>query len=219
MAVSNYQLTAEKRTKTGKSYARQLRADQKIPAVVYGSGKPALNIEVVTKEAEKALASGGSLISLELDGESKTVIVKDIHKDPVRDHLLHLDFHEIDLTKKLEITVPVRVVGEERRPGDGGVVTTLLWEVRVSCLPTEIPEAIEVDVSKLELDHVISVAELELPPGIEILEEVDEAVVKVDIPALEIEEEEEEAEEEELDVKAAEEEEEEEEVGEETPEE
>lgn len=194
--MANYQLAAEKRSKTGKSYARRLRAEEKIPAVVYGSGLPATNVEVLTKEAEKALAAGGSLINLKLGQESKTVIVKEIHKDPVRGNLLHLDFHEIDLTKKLEITVPIRVVGEEQRPSDGGVVTTLLWEVAVLCLPSDIPEAIEVDVANLALDSVLNVAELVLPPGVEIMEEMDEAVVKVDIPALEIEEE---AEEEELD--------------------
>lgn len=103
--MANYQLTVENRTETGKSYARKLRADQKIPAVVYGSGNPAINIEVSIREAEKALASHGSLINLMLGGDSKTVIVKDIHRDPVKGGLLHLDFHEVDMSKKLEITV------------------------------------------------------------------------------------------------------------------
>lgn len=191
--MANYQLTVENRTETGKSYARKLRADQKIPAVVYGSGNPAINIEVSIREAEKALASHGSLISLMLGGDSKTVIVKDIHRDPVKGGLLHLDFHEVDMSKKLEITVPIRVFGEEARPNDGGVVNTLLWEVTVSCLPTDIPEAIEVDVSALEIDQVINVGELQLPAGVEIIEDADEAVVKVEIPSLVIEEDEDEA--------------------------
>ncbi|NMA60992.1 MAG: 50S ribosomal protein L25 [Firmicutes bacterium] len=191
--MANYQLTVENRTETGKSYARKLRADQKIPAVVYGSGNPAINIEVSIREAEKALASHGSLINLMLGGDSKTVIVKDIHRDPVKGGLLHLDFHEVDMSKKLEITVPIRVLGEEARPNDGGVVNTLLWEVTVSCLPTDIPEAIEVDVSALEIDQVINVGELQLPAGVEIIEDADEAVVKVEIPSLVIEEDEDEA--------------------------
>ncbi|HHU62226.1 MAG TPA: 50S ribosomal protein L25, partial [Natronincola sp.] len=106
--------------------------------------------------------------------------------------LLHLDFHEIDLTKKLEITVPVRALGEDARVNDGGVLTLLLWEVTVSCLPTDIPEAIEVDVSELELDQTITVAELNVPAGVEILDDADEAVVKVDIPEMVLEEDEEE---------------------------
>lgn len=182
--MASYQLTVEKRAETGKSYARKLRAEQKVPAVVYGSGKPAVNLEVIVRDVERALAYQGSLINLEFGGETRTVIVKDIHRDPVRGTLQHLDFHEIDLTKKLEITVPIRVFGEEGRTSDGGVVTTLLWEVTVLCLPTEIPEAIEVDVSEMEIDDVITVAELQLPAGVEVLEEEDEGVVKVDIPSL-----------------------------------
>lgn len=187
--MANYQLTVEKRIDTGKAHARQLRATGKIPAIVYGSGKEAMKLMVDTREAARAVAAAGSLINLAVEGESKTVIIKEIHSDPVRGDLLHLDFHEIDLTKKLETTVPIRVIGEENRPSDGGVVTTLLWEVAVSCLPTDIPEFIEVDVSELELDNVINVDELGLPAGVEILEELDEAVVKVDIPSLELEEE------------------------------
>lgn len=193
--MANYQLTVEPRTETGKSYARKLRADQKIPAIIYGSGNPAVNIEVTMREAERALAASGSLINLDLGGESKTVIVKDTHRDPVRGTLLHLDFHEIDLTKKLEITVPVRVIGEEARVNDGGVLTILLWELTVLCLPTEIPEAIEVDISELELEQTIMVEELEIPEGVEILEEPDEAVVRVGIPEMVLEEEDEEEEE------------------------
>lgn len=189
--MANYQLTVEKRTKTGKSYARRLRTGGKVPAVVYGSGKPAINLEVEIREAERAMAAAGSLITLGLDGESKTVIVKDIHRDPVRGDLQHIDFHEIDLTKKLEISVPIRVFGEEQRVGDGGVVTTLLWEALVSCLPTDIPEAIEVDVSQMGIDDVINVADLDIPAGVEILEEPDEPVVRVGLPDLIVEEEEE----------------------------
>lgn len=181
--MANHQLAVEERTQTGKGYARKLRANERIPAVIYGSGKASTTIEVVVRDVELALASQGSLIDLDLAGDSRTVIVKDIHRDPVRGTLQHVDFHEIDLTKKLEITVPIRVVGEEKRPGDGGVVQTLLWEVVVLCLPTDIPSSIEVDVSELELDHSIFVEDLDLPQGVEVLEEADEAVVKVSIPS------------------------------------
>lgn len=193
--MASYQLTVEKRTETGKSYARQLRRSGRIPAVVYGSGKAPVSLEVVVREMERALASAGSLINLELGGANKTVIIKDILRDPVKGDLRHIDFHEVDLTKTLQISVPIRVVGEERRVSDGGVVTTLLWEVEVSCLPTDIPEAIEVDVGDLEIDDVINVEELKLPEGVEIMEEAGEPVVKVDLPDLAVEETEEEDEE------------------------
>lgn len=183
--MANYQLTVEERTQTGKSYARKLRADKKIPAVVYGSGKPAMNIEVAVRDVENALASQGSLIELQFGTGTKTVIVKDILRDPVRATLMHVDFHEIDLTQKLETTVPVRVVGEEDRINDGGVVTTLLWEMTVLCLPTDIPDVIEIDVKDLELDQVVTIGEVKLPEGVEAVDEADEPVIRVAIPSLE----------------------------------
>jgi len=181
--MANYQLTVEERTQTGKSYARKLRAQNRIPAVIYGSGKPSTNIEVGVRDVEKALAAHGSLIDLNFGGATRTVLVKDMHRDPVRGTLQHLDFHEVDLTKKLEVTVALRIDGEDRRPNDGGVVQVLHWDVEVLCLPTDIPEFISIDVGELPLEETISVGDLELPSGVEILLDDDEALVKVVIPA------------------------------------
>lgn len=195
--MANYQLTVEERIQTGKSYARKLRAEQKIPAVVYGTGNTAMNIEVAVRDVEKALSSQGSLIELQFGGNAKTVIVKDFQRDPLRGSLQHLDFQEVDLTKKLEIDVPIRVVGEDARESDGGVVTTLQWEISVLCLPTDIPDAIEIDVSGLGLDQIFTVADLTLPQGVEVLAEAEEALVRVGVPVqpkAETEDEEEQAE-------------------------
>lgn len=181
--MANYQLSVEERTQTGKSYARKLRTEGKIPAVIYGSGKEPTIVEVVVRDVERALSAQGSLIDLDLAGGRRTVLVKDMHRDPVRGTLQHVDFHEVDLTKKLEATVPIRVVGDDQRPSDGGVVQTLLWEVTVLCLPTDIPEYIAVDVSEVELDQTVTVADLDLPEGIEVLADEDESVVKIGVPA------------------------------------
>lgn len=180
--VANYQLAVEERFQTGKSYARQLRAAQKVPAVVYGPGNAPINIEVAVREVEKAMSSQGSLIELQFGGGSKTVIVKDLQRDPVRGALQHLDFHEVDLTKKLEITIPIRVVGEGERSSDGGILATLLWEIPVLCLPTDIPDALEVDVSGLGLDETFTVADLKLPQGVEVLAEAEEAIARINLP-------------------------------------
>lgn len=181
--MANYQLTVEERTQTGKSIARKLRAAGKIPAVVYGAGKESISIAVATREVEKALAAAGSLIDLNLAGGKKTVIVKDVLKDPVRGELRHVDFQEVDLTKKLEVIVPLRVVGEEERANDGGLVQALLWETPVLCLPTDIPDAIEVDVSGLEVGQSLTLGELQLPEGVELVGDAEEVVVKIDLPS------------------------------------
>lgn len=180
--MANYQLTVEERTQTGKSIARKLRAAGKIPAVVYGAGE-STSIAVATREVEKALAAAGSLIDLNLAGGKKTVIVKDILKDPVRGELRHVDFQEVDLTKKLEVIVPLKLVGEEERTNDGGLVQALIWETPVLCLPTDIPDAIEVDVSGLEVGQSLTLGDLQLPEGVELVGDAEEVVVKIDLPS------------------------------------
>lgn len=180
--MANYQLAVEERTQTGKSYNRKLRSEGKIPAVVYGFGQDATHIQVAAREVEKALADPASLIDLQLGDGKKTVIAKEVHRHPFRGTLLHVDFYAVDLSKKLEVTVLIRVVGEEQRPSDGGVVETYLWELPVLCLPTDIPGHIDVDVSGLELDQGLTVGELALPEGVEALGGPEELVVKVSVP-------------------------------------
>ncbi|HHT43796.1 MAG TPA: 50S ribosomal protein L25 [Firmicutes bacterium] len=180
--MANYQLTVEERTQTGKSYARKLRAAGKTPGVVYGYGQSATQIEAETREVERAIASTGSLIDLKFADGKKTVIVKDVHRDPVKGQLWHVDFHEVDLTKKLEVTVPLRIVGEDERESDGGVVQTHLWELQVLCLPTDIPASIDVDVSSLAVDEFLTIGQLQLPEGVEALGDPEEMVVKIALP-------------------------------------
>ncbi|NLM41882.1 MAG: 50S ribosomal protein L25 [Firmicutes bacterium] len=180
--MTNYQLTVEERTQTGKGYNKKLRAEGKIPAVVYGFGQEAATLQADWRDVERMLSGPVNLVDLNLGTGKKTAIVKDVHRDPVKGTLLHVDFYEVDLTKKLEVTVPIRIVGEDQRPSDGGVVETHLWELTVLCLPTDIPNAIEVDVSGLELDQGLTVGELQLPAGVEALSDADELVTKVVLP-------------------------------------
>ena len=137
--MANYQLTVEERTQVGKSYNRKLRAEGKIPAVVYGFGQEATSVQLTVRDVERALAAESNLIDLQLGEGKKTVIVKEIHRDPVKGSLLHLDFYEVDLAKKLEVTVPLRVVGEDQRPSDGGVVKPSSGNCPCSVCPRTFP--------------------------------------------------------------------------------
>ncbi len=193
--MTNYQLTVEERTLTGKSSNKKLRAEGRIPAVVYGSGQEATHIQADARDVERMLSGPVNLVDLTLGAGKKTVIVKDVHRHPVKGHLLHVDFYEVDLTKKLEVTVPLRLVGEDGRPSDGGVVEQHVWELPVLCLPSDIPSVIEVDVSGLELDQGLTVGQLQLPEGVEALADPEELVAKVVLPQGPAEEEAEEADE------------------------
>ncbi|HHT74051.1 MAG TPA: 50S ribosomal protein L25 [Firmicutes bacterium] len=181
--MANFQLAVETREARGTALAKEMRRKQLIPAVVYGSGQPAVPIAVERRELEKALAAGSSLIDLNVGDGTKTVIVREVQYEPAKGSILHVDFYEVAMDQKLEIVVPIRVVNEDSRPNDGGVVATLMWEVTVECLPTDIPEAIDVDVQNLEMGSSIAVKDLTLPKGVEVLADPEEVIVKVDAPA------------------------------------
>lgn len=183
--MANYQLAVEKRDKVGSSFVKKLRRKNKIPAIVYGAGKGTMPITVELRALERALSESSTLIDLNIGDDTKTVLVRDVQYDPVKGNILHVDFHEVALDQKIETVVPIRIINEDQRPSDGGVVGTLLWEVTVSCLPTDIPEAIEVDVKDLELGATLLVQDLTLPEGVEVVTDPEEAVVKVDVPTAE----------------------------------
>jgi len=180
--MTNYQLAVEERTHTGKGFSRKLRAEGKIPAGVYGFGQEAAHVQAAARDVEKMLSEPVHLIDLNFGTSTKTVIVKDVNRDPVKGKLLHVDFYAVDLKKKLEVTVPVRIVGEDQRPSDGGIVEHLVWEIPVLCLPTDIPDALDVDVSGLGIDETLTVGELKLPDGVEALADPAEALVKIVLP-------------------------------------
>jgi large subunit ribosomal protein L25 len=158
-------LEAVKRTGRGKNEARRLRADGKVPAVVYGAQKAGdavapVAVGVNPKEMMRILhsASGANtLITLTVPGEStQKVLIKEFQLDPVTQHLLHADFYRVNLERKITVTVPLVLHGEARGvKQQDGVLEFLHKEVEVECLPTEIPEHLDIDVSNLELGQAI----------------------------------------------------------------
>jgi len=180
--MARYQLAVEPREAMGTSAAEKLRRSNLIPAVVYGSGQPALPIVVERRALERALGAGSSLIDLTVGDEVKTAIVREVQNEPVKGSILHVDFYQVSMDQEVEVVVPVRLVNEDIRPNDGGVVTALLWELKVECLPANIPEAIDVDVQHLPLGGSIAVKDLVLPEGVKVLDDPEEIVVKVDEP-------------------------------------
>ena len=158
-------LEAVKRTGRGKNEARRLRAAGKVPAVVYGAQKAgdevaSVAVGVNPKEMMRILhsASGANtLITLTVPGEStQKVLIKEFQLDPVTQHLLHADFYRVNLERKITVTVPLVLHGEARGvKQQDGVLEFLHKEVEVECLPTEIPEHLDIDVSNLELGQAI----------------------------------------------------------------
>lgn len=184
------ELKAAIREGTGKEINSKIRREGIVPAVVYRKGEETVSLAIHKKDMMKALhtdAGENVILKLLMDGAEKkkerTVIIKEIQKDPVKDHILHVDFQEISLTDKLK--VKVRIIAKGEAIGvkqDGGVLQHILWETEVECLPTNIPEKIEVNVSGLKIGDAIHVKDVQPPEGVKILSDPEGVVFSVEHP-------------------------------------
>ncbi|NLK08570.1 MAG: 50S ribosomal protein L25/general stress protein Ctc [Firmicutes bacterium] len=188
--MGQFQLAARRREATGKGANRQLRRSGFIPGVVYGSGEENLNLQVDIRLLDKLLREGGAgrLVTLDVEGESKAVLVQELQEHPVLGTPVHVDFLEVRLDQAVSVMVPIQLIGEADRVQDGGVVAPVLWEVEVSCLPMNIPESLEIDISSLTVGDSLQIKDLEGLPGITVLAEPDETVVSI-VQPMELEEE------------------------------
>ena len=188
-------LTAQTREAVGKGQARSLRREGRIPGILYGSGIDNIKLSVEASELEKMFNSPGysrGLINLNIKGGkpySKTVMVKELQVDPVKAHYLHLDLHEIRMDRKISTTVYINTVGVPKGVEEGGILQIIRRELEVYCLPANIPEQIDIDVSNMEVGDSIHVSEIAVEGDVEIPYEVDFTVVTLVSPKMEIEEE------------------------------
>jgi large subunit ribosomal protein L25 len=194
--MAEQKLVAEPRTDSGKGVARKLRAAGRVPAVLYGADVESTPLSVDAKELFHLLHTGAGsnvLVDLVVDGDEHLAIPRDVQRDHIHGRFIHLDFLAVRRDEKIHITVPVRVVGESVGVKAGGVVEHHLWEVEVECLPGDVPDAIEVDITELEIGMSLRVSDLVAPKGAAILTNPEESVLAVQQPQMAVELEEEEA--------------------------
>src|SRR3989339_1434410 len=151
-------LEAQARDISTKHTLKDMRNKGMIPAVFYGRGEKSISLTIDAKKFDEILHAGGSnvLVNLKMGGESKTAIIKEMQRDVISRKPIHVDFRMISMKEKIEVGVPVHILGIA--PGvklSGGVMEHLIREIKVSCLPTDIPQSIDIDVSKLEIGHSI----------------------------------------------------------------
>ena len=181
-------LTAEPRTQKGSRPAGRLRRQGKVPAVVYGLESETLNVSVPARELAHILAGeagANALITLKLDGDEALTLARQIQRHPTRGDLVHVDFVRIRRDVAVQAEIPVHLEGEPAGVRDGGVLEQLLFTLSIEAKPADIPTAIEVDVSALEINDQIRLAELTVPSGVSVLHEEDELVVQVIPPRVE----------------------------------
>ena len=183
-------LNAENREVEGKSSSRQLRKAGSVPAVIYGGKEEPLRISILEKDIAKALEVPGfatQILSISISGKEQNVIVKEIQRHPATQRVLHADLMRVDPDTKISISVPVRFINEDKCVGvkmHGGVVSHPINDIDITCLASNLPEYLEVDVEALDIGDSIFLSALILPEGVEIPtlalgEDRDQAVVSV----------------------------------------
>lgn len=193
MSAIKFELEADVRQDIGRGASRRLRQTNKVPAVVYGAGEEPVSLildhnKLITAFSHEAFYS--HILSLKVGKKNEKVILKSIQRHPAKPRILHVDFLRVRADQKLHMHVPLHFKGEEDAPGvkEGGVFSHLFSDVEVSCLPADLPEFIEVDVSQLALNQAIHLTELKLPKGVELValshEGHDAPVVTLHIPRI-----------------------------------
>jgi large subunit ribosomal protein L25 len=195
--ADNVDLQAQERSERGKNAARRLRASGMTPAVLYGEGNEAggsTALAVPTKIVDYTLHHFGdnALYNIDLDGGTSTARVVDAQRDPVSGVLVHVDFAPVNMSERIEVTVPITVVGEAPGVEEGGVLQQVAYEIQVESLPGDIPQEITIDVSGLGMHENLTLGDLTLPEGVTLLSEPEAVAVTVTAPT-EISEEEMEA--------------------------
>lgn len=182
-------LQVHARTDTGKGVARKLRANGKLPAVIYGHHEEPIPVELEQHRLSATMrqASGEKLlINLNVDGKDseKKALIKDIQRDPVNGKILHIDFQHISMDKKIKIEVPVKIEGiAEGVKTYGGIMSWNIRKIMVSCLPSDIPDKITFDVSEMKIHDSIHVKEI-TAQNFEILDDPDETIISVIPPTI-----------------------------------
>ncbi|MCG8591766.1 MAG: 50S ribosomal protein L25 [Proteobacteria bacterium] len=187
--MSDSALNVELRDRGGKGFARRLRAVGRVPAVVYGRSQGAIAVSFDARELgrliETSHAGLNTLFDLRGDKviEGKTVMVKELQRDPVKGTMLHADLYQVDATQTITVSVPLHIEGTATGVSlGGGILDHALREVDVDCLPNAIPDEILVDVRELELGESLHVRDLSLPEGVALRTDGDLSVVSVVAP-------------------------------------
>ncbi|MEJ2692933.1 MAG: 50S ribosomal protein L25/general stress protein Ctc, partial [Candidatus Thiodiazotropha sp.] len=170
---ANFEVIAQSRSDTGKGASRRLRRSGILPGIVYGAHQEPIMISLKHHELIHALkneAFYSNLLTLKVDGKSETVVLKDLQRHPAKPFILHVDFQRVQADEKIRLHVPIHFVNEDACPGikAGGQASHVMSDVEIACLPKDLPEFIEVDMSKLEMGAILHASELALPSGVEL---------------------------------------------------
>lgn len=184
--MASAQLSATPRDGSGKGSARTLRAQGKIPAVIYGHGREPQSLAIETRELEKLLSkisAESTVIELSMDGKSARTLIREIQRHPFKRQILHVDFQELVAGEKVTVRIPIVLMGvPEGVRQDGGILDQVMRELEIEVDPGNIPNHVEVDVNPLRIGDSVHVRDIALPDGVELVGEADSTVCVVSAP-------------------------------------
>ena len=192
------EINAKERKSKGTGASRRLRHEGSTPGILYGGVKDAISLEIDTKELFMQFrheAFHASILTLNLEGKKESVILRDFQMHPVRNNIQHIDFQRINENEKISVKVPFHFINEETAPGvkiEGGLVSHIMTEIDISCLPKDLPQYIEVDLGELAMGESIHLSEVTVPEGVELTsltDENDPAITSISKPKVVVEEE------------------------------
>jgi large subunit ribosomal protein L25 len=180
MADQNTKLDVNAREAAHSRETRRLRRSGQVPGVLYGGNEGPVAFSVAERTLRHALAAKGAVLELTIDGATGSpAVLKDAQRHPVRGDLMHVDLLRVDLNVAIQASVAIHLIGDEEAPGivEGGILEHVTRELSIEALPNEIPEFIEVDVSKMEMNATIQLSEIDAPKGIVFLDDPDATVL------------------------------------------
>src|ERR687894_2852667 len=183
--ADNVDLQAKEREERGKNAARRLRASGMIPAVLYGDGDgKSTSLAVPDKVVDYTLHHLGdnALYDIDLGSGAATARIVDVQRDPVSGRLIHVDFAPVNMRERIEVTVPLHVVGESPGAEEGGVLQQVAYEVQIETLQGDIPQELNLDVTSLGMNENLTLADLMLPEGITLVSDPEEVAATVTAP-------------------------------------
>ena len=192
------EINAKERKSKGTGASRRLRHEGTTPGILYGGVKDSISLEIDTKELFMQFrheAFHASILTLNLEGKKESVILRDFQMHPVRKNIQHIDFQRINENEKISVKVPFHFINEETAPGvkiEGGLVSHIMTEIDISCIPKDLPQYIEVDLGELAMGESIHLSEVTVPEGVELTsltDENDPAITSISKPKVVVEEE------------------------------
>jgi len=189
----SFEVEASVRHDMGKGASRRLRREKKVPGVVYGGKKEPVLLSFEQNKLAKSLeneAFYSHILTLKTGSDAERVILKAVQRHPYKPVLLHVDFQRINMHEKLHMHIPLHFIGAEEAPGvkEGGLISHILSDVEVVCLPADLPEFIEINIADMALNDIRHLSDIKLPKGVEIValtHEDDKPVVSIHLPRIE----------------------------------